>query len=89
MTHNPAEQWAWSNETAHQALVTTQLFDTVKTIRQQRARAPQRLERPGRQRGPGQRAYALRGRVRCETCGRKMQPATIRHTVYYRCEFKD
>ncbi|WP_234537751.1 recombinase family protein [Streptomyces shenzhenensis] len=88
MTHNPVEQWVWSNDTAHAAIVTTQLFDTVKKIRQQRARMPQRLERPGRQQ-QGQRTYALRGRVRCETCGRKMQPATIRNTVYYRCEFKE
>ncbi|MEW1780472.1 zinc ribbon domain-containing protein [Streptomyces sp. NPDC086777] len=88
MTHNPAEQWVWSNDTAHEAIVTTKLFDTVKKIRQQHARMPQRLERPGRQQR-GQRAYALRGRVRCVTCGRKMQPATIRNTVYYRCEFKE
>ncbi|MER5757394.1 zinc ribbon domain-containing protein [Streptomyces sp. NPDC002088] len=31
----------------------------------------------------------MRGRVRCSLCGRKMQPATIRNRVYYRCEFKD
>lgn len=88
MTHNPADQWVRSNDAAHEAIVTTQLFDSVKKIRQQRARMPQRLERPGRQ-PQGQRTYALRGRVRCETCGRKMQPATIRNTVYYRCEFKE
>ncbi|MET8956036.1 recombinase family protein [Streptomyces sp. NPDC004533] len=89
MTNNPADQWEWSNDAAHEAIVTTQLFDTVKKIRQQRARAPQRIERPGRERGQGQRAYALRGRVRCKTCGRKMQPATIHNTVYHRCECKE
>ncbi|MER5794509.1 recombinase family protein [Streptomyces sp. NPDC001980] len=88
MTHNPAEQWVRSNDAAHEAIVTTQLFDTVKKIRQQCARTPQRLERPGRQ-PQGQPTYALPGRVRCETCGRKTQPATIRNTVYYRCEFKE
>jgi hypothetical protein len=31
----------------------------------------------------------LRGRVPCSLCGRKMQPATIRSRVYYRCEFKE
>ncbi|MFD5537036.1 hypothetical protein ACFWIJ_04060, partial [Streptomyces sp. NPDC127079] len=31
----------------HRTRVTTQLFDTVKKIRQQRARMPQRLGRPG------------------------------------------
>ncbi|WP_344412031.1 zinc ribbon domain-containing protein [Streptomyces glomeratus] len=35
------------------------------------------------------RPYALRGRIRCRLCGRKMQPATIRSHVYYRCEFKE
>ncbi|MFF7712695.1 hypothetical protein [Streptomyces sp. NPDC007988] len=27
--------------------------------------------------------------MRCALCGSKMQPATIRNTVYYRCEFTD
>ncbi|MFB7575306.1 hypothetical protein [Streptomyces sp. NPDC056165] len=35
------------------------------------------------------RAHALRGRVRCALCGRKMQPAAIRDCVYHRCEFKE
>ncbi|MGW7369728.1 recombinase family protein [Streptomyces sp. NPDC054841] len=87
MTHNPSDQWVWSNEPAHEAIVTTKLFEAVQTTRSQRARAHQRQERPGRERG--QRAYPLRGRVRCALCGRKMQPATIRNSVYYRCEFKD
>ncbi|MFI8086811.1 recombinase zinc beta ribbon domain-containing protein [Streptomyces sp. NPDC086080] len=30
----------------------------------------------------------LRGLIRCGVCGRKMQHATIRDTVYYRCEYK-
>ncbi|MEV5012198.1 recombinase family protein [Streptomyces sp. NPDC055692] len=37
----------------------------------------------------GGRPYALRGRVRCSLCGRKMQPATIQSHVYYHCEFKE
>ncbi|GAA2657773.1 recombinase family protein [Streptomyces vastus] len=87
MTHNPAEEWVWSNEPAHDAIITTQLFEAVQTTRRQRARAHQRQERPGRQ--GGRRTYALRGRVRCALCGRKMQPAAIRDRVYYRCEFKE
>ncbi|MGI5135497.1 recombinase family protein [Streptomyces sp. CA-106110] len=87
MTHNPTDQWVWSNEPAHDAIVTTKLFEAVQTIRRQRARAHQRQERPGRQ--GGQRAYALRGRVRCLLCGRKMQPAATRNRVYYRCELKE
>ncbi|MGW1915716.1 zinc ribbon domain-containing protein [Streptomyces sp. NPDC002076] len=53
-------------------------------MRTQRARNQGRQERAGKQ---GARPYALRGRVRCSLCGRKMQPATIRSRVYYRCEF--
>ncbi|MFE0514704.1 zinc ribbon domain-containing protein, partial [Streptomyces sp. NPDC058964] len=34
-------------------------------------------------------APALRGRARCSLCGRRMQPATIRNRVHYRCEFQD
>ncbi|MEW1778722.1 recombinase family protein [Streptomyces sp. NPDC086777] len=86
MTHNPVEEWIRSNEPAHEAIISPNRFDTVQTLRRQRARNQGRQERAGKQ---GGRPYALRGRVRCTLCGRKMQPATIRNHVYYRCEFKD
>ncbi|MGW7425056.1 recombinase family protein [Streptomyces sp. NPDC054813] len=86
MTHNPVEEWIRSNEPAHEAIISPNRFDTVQTLRRQRARNQGRQERAGKQ---GARPYALRGRVRCTLCGRKMQPATIRNHVYYRCEFKD
>ncbi|MET8956315.1 recombinase family protein [Streptomyces sp. NPDC004533] len=86
MTHNPAEEWIRSNEPAHEAIISPSRFDTVQALRRQRARNQGRQERVGKQ---GARPYALRGRVRCSLCGRKMQPATIRNHVYYRCEFKD
>ncbi|MEU6572518.1 recombinase family protein [Streptomyces sp. NPDC046805] len=86
MTHNPAEEWIRSNEPAHEAIISQSRFATVQTLRRQRARNLGRQERAGKQ---GARPYALRGRVRCSLCGRKMQPATIRNHVYYRCEFKD
>ncbi|WP_406443089.1 hypothetical protein [Streptomyces sp. NBC_00631] len=57
-------------------------FDTVQ-IRRQRARDHGRQERAGKQ---GARPYALRGRIRCTLCERKMQPATIRDRVRYRFE---
>ncbi|MGW5433608.1 zinc ribbon domain-containing protein [Streptomyces sp. NPDC004059] len=55
-------------------------------MRTQRARNQGRQERAGKR---GGRPCTLRGRVRCSLCGRKMQPATIRSRVYYRCEFKE
>ncbi|MET7765243.1 recombinase family protein [Streptomyces sp. NPDC005393] len=86
MTHNPCDEWIWSNEPAHDALVNKELFEAAQTARRQRAHAGRQQERPGRQ--SRRRAYVLRGRVRCALCGRKMQPSGIRDRVYYRCEFK-
>ncbi|MFF5010540.1 recombinase family protein [Streptomyces phaeochromogenes] len=86
MTHNPAEEWIRSNEPAHEAIISPDLFDTAQTVRRQRARTHGRQERAGKQ---GALPYALRGRVRCTMCRRKMQPATIHNRVYYRCEFKE
>ncbi|MCQ6246237.1 recombinase family protein [Streptomyces malaysiensis] len=84
MTHNPAEAWIRSNEPAHEAIISPDLFDTARTVRQQRARTQGRQERAGKH---SARPYVLRGRIRCTLCGRKMQPATIHNHVYYRCGF--
>ncbi|WP_079161772.1 recombinase family protein [Streptomyces fodineus] len=86
MTHNPPEEWIHSIEPAHEAIISPDLFDAARIVRTQRARNQGRQERAGKR---GGRPYALRGRVRCSLCGRKMQPATIRSRVYYRCEFKE
>ncbi|MFI1735588.1 recombinase family protein [Streptomyces acidicola] len=87
MTHNPNDEWIWSNEPAHDPLITKELFEAAQQARRQRARAYQRQERPTRR--SGRRPYVLRGRVRCTLCGRKMQPSPIRDRVYYRCEYKE
>ncbi|MFF4211780.1 recombinase family protein [Streptomyces sp. NPDC001796] len=86
MTHNPPDEWIHSNEPAHEAIISPDLFDAARTVRIQRARNQGQQERVGKR---GARLYALRGRVRCSLCGRKMQPATIGSRVYYRCEFKE
>ncbi|MFI1733902.1 recombinase family protein [Streptomyces acidicola] len=87
MTHNPNDEWIWSNEPAHDPLITKELFEAAQQARRQRARAYQRQERPTRR--SGRRAYVLRGRMRRTLCGRKMQPSPIRDHVYYRCEYKE
>ncbi|MFF4693897.1 recombinase family protein [Streptomyces sp. NPDC001307] len=76
MTHNPSAEWIWSNEPAHEPLITKELFEAAQRARRQRARAYQRQERPNRR--SSQRAYVLRGRVKCTLCGRKMQPSPMR-----------
>ncbi|POX45576.1 recombinase family protein [Streptomyces sp. Ru72] len=60
MTHNPVEEWIRSNEPAHEAITSHDLFDAARTVRTQRARNQGRQERAGKQ---GERPYALRGRV--------------------------
>ncbi|MEU9240891.1 recombinase family protein [Streptomyces sp. NPDC048385] len=77
--HNSREEWIWSNEAAHDAIVTPELFEPAQRARRQRAFVYQRQERPNRR--SGRRAYDLRGRVRCTLCGRKMQPSSIRDRV--------
>ncbi|WP_320776128.1 recombinase family protein [Streptomyces sp. CRN 30] len=86
LTHDPADQWLYSNEPAHEALITTELFDAAQAARKQRAHNHQRQERARRE---GGRPYVLHGRVRCSLCGRKMHAAAIRKTVYHRCEYKE
>ncbi|WP_316742205.1 zinc ribbon domain-containing protein [Streptomyces sp. MK7] len=86
MTHNPPDEWIHSNAPAHEAIISPALFDAARTVRTQRARNQGRQERAGKR---GALPYALRGRIRCSLCGRKMQPPTIRSHVYYRCEFKE
>ncbi|WP_369226723.1 hypothetical protein AB5J52_39455 [Streptomyces sp. R39] len=86
MPHNPPVEWIHSTEPAHEAIISPDLFDHARTVRTQRARNQGQQECAGKR---GSRPYALRGRVRCSLCGRKMQPATIRSHVYHRCEFKE
>ncbi|KOV68377.1 zinc ribbon domain-containing protein, partial [Streptomyces sp. MMG1121] len=86
MTRNPSNEWIWSNEPAHDPLITKELFETAQHARRQRARPYQQHERPNRR--STRRAYVLRGRVKCALCGRKMQPSPIRDRIYYRCEYK-
>ena len=38
MTHNPAEEWIRSNDPAHEAIISPDLFTTAETVRRQRAR---------------------------------------------------
>ncbi len=85
----PAEQWIWSPQPVHPALVDRATWDEAQTIGAQRGnvRDP---ETPTSQ--PGRR-YILRSRIRCRICQRRMcgiwRPAPAAGTgavyVYYRC----
>ncbi|WP_280869171.1 recombinase family protein [Streptomyces sp. MJP52] len=87
MAHNPEEKWVWSNDPAHEPIISTRLFEEAQKAR--RERSLRHGGRPERDTATGNRPYILRGRIRCAVCGRKMQPAVIRDNVYYRCEFRE
>lgn len=71
---------------AHPAIVSVEEFTQAQLRRRSRAaggmRGRAKLERT---RVTGKRPYLLRGLVRCDLCDRKMQAASIRQDVYYRC----
>lgn len=84
----PREQWVWSAEPTHEAIVPRELFDAVEERAARRGR-PAEEHRPKaypqrRGRRPG-RLYVLRGRVYCSLCGRRMEGSFQKHKHWYRC----
>jgi len=76
-----------SRRPAHPAIVSVEEFTAVQLRRRSRAAgglpAARKLER-----GPKRRTkhtYALRGRVRCGYCQRRMEGAPRQDRIYYRC----
>lgn len=76
-----------SRTPAHPEIVSVEDFTEVQLLRRSRAsggiHSIGRLERTTT--CASARRYLLRGLLRCEVCGRKMQGARIRQGVYYRC----
>lgn len=76
-----------SRQPAHPEIVSVETFTEVQLLRRTKAAGglgtARQAERGGR--AITKSPYLLRGMVRCGVCGRKMQGATIRKGVYYRC----
>jgi len=77
----PAEQWIWTEQPAHPAIITRAMFDAAQTIAAAHRSAgddpnasPQPLAR---------RTYALRGRVRHDSCQRRMCGTTRTFARYW------
>ena len=75
-----------SRRPAHPAIVSVAVFAEAQMVRRTRAAgglaARRRLERGPRSTS---RSYALRGRVRCGYCTRRMEGTPRENRVYYRC----
>jgi hypothetical protein len=85
----PREQWVWSEEPTHEAIVGRDMFDGVEG-RARHNDNPVNEARPGtgyarHQGGAGGRTYVFRGRVFCALCGRRMSGSHQKGKHWYRC----
>lgn len=81
MRWNDQDDWVWSAEQTHEALVPRELFVEAQRHRAAASR-PAAIVRPRRN-----RTYLLSGLLHCAQCGRRMQGQAIRDHAYYRCKF--
>ncbi len=79
MRWNDTEDWIWSAEPTHEALVSRELFDTAQAMF---------IKRGPTTRAPRQgRHYVLSGLLHYGLCGRRMQGQWNHGRAYYRCRF--
>ena len=79
---NTADQWQWSNEPAHDAIIPMEQWEAVQAI----FASATRRTAPTRQR---KHDYLLKGMVTCNVCGRKLVANVVRGRLQYRCRIKD
>jgi len=82
MRWNDKGDWVWSEQPAHDPLVTTETFEAAQAIFGTRtaSQAP-RTPTEGRH-------YLLHGIMRCGICGRRMTGQWNHGRAYYRCRFQ-
>ncbi len=79
MRWNPPDQWIWSPEPTHDALIDRDDWQRVQALTTTQVRAARPTDLP----------YLLRGRVFCASCGRRMTgQRQARRRTYYRCELR-
>ena len=87
-TLRPRQQWVWSDQPTHEALVSRELYDAVEA----RARGNENVAKVGglqqhapSARGRGTRFYPMRGRCICDVCTHRMQGSHQKGENYMRC----
>ena len=80
MRWNDRGDWIWSENPAHEPLVTLEQFTAAQAVFTGAQRAKVRRERT-------KHTYLLSGHVRCAECGRRMQGSWNHKRAYYRCKF--
>ncbi len=79
---NDRDQWVWSEQQAHEPLVSVADFERAQAVLASRGRG-QATHKPHRTRRP----YAFRGCLHCGCCERRMQGNWNNDQAYYRCRF--
>ncbi len=83
---NPVEEWVWSAEPTHEALIDLETFVQAQQIAEQRQRS---RTASGVNRHPAaKRTYKLRSYLFCVPCGRRYYGKTTHDTPYYVCSPK-
>jgi site-specific DNA recombinase len=78
---NPREEWIFSDQQVHPALVSREIFQEVQLRLE--SRGPSSIGRTLRTR----HHYALKGLMVCSACGRRMQGNWNHGRAHYRCRF--
>lgn len=78
---NAPEEWIWSPEPTHQAIVSRDTFEAARVHRQRPSSRKAKVV-PRRH-----HTYCLSSRLFCDLCGRRMQGSWNHESIYYRCKF--
>jgi hypothetical protein len=82
MRWNDETKWVWSENPAHEPLVSVEDFEAARRISSEHGAG-----RTTRQRERVRRTYLIRGLLLCGACGRKMQGQFSHGQPYYRCRY--
>jgi site-specific DNA recombinase len=80
---NPSNKWIWSDEPAHESLVSREMFEKAALVGLRNDNNTKAAESYADVR---QRSYALRSFLRCGICGLRMHGHFRRYSTYYVCE---
>src|SRR5690606_18981944 len=80
---NPVEEWVWSPEPVHEALVSLEEFVQAQEVAKRTNRS-----RSATSKTASKNDYPLRSFVFCEHCGRRMWGNQRRESRYYSCSTK-
>ncbi|WP_369807731.1 recombinase family protein [Glycomyces sp. NRRL B-16210] len=80
---NPINEWVWSPEPTHEAIISPEEFSAAQQVSGHRAR---RRGKSAEQRRPTD--YRLRSTIRCALCGLRMYGTSRKERIYYSCHPK-